>query len=408
MASGSILISHGKHGMGMLLPQRSSSMTNVFRTQKVPFVTMIHVEEKIGLPPVKKLKIKYKALNNNVMIGNKLRPKKDDRPHEKYCSLTVDKQFWRKNINPYLEMKREPWELTGNKIIDRFNSNKFLSEELSKNKSKQLVFVNGGDKKNIINESKEDNNNNNDVKKVIKKVKRGSRNKLNYNSSCVNWNNKMELTKEEVGEKNIITVDNDINDKNNGDDLLEEGEIQNIVNYMSGLDYEKYSKDMEIKEALHLLKYKMEKQAEEMKDNNNNDDTNIINEDNNDDNNDNDECNKSINKCDVNENETTKDNENEVCDNNSNNKIIKPIINEEQEKKQEEIDKFKIAEKISKNKTLRKVHSCKSIQRLLDREGINKIEMIDTNKLKHNNNNNNNKLPLLVSRNKHVISVPDI
>ena len=404
MASGSFLISHGKHGMGMLLPQRSSSMTNVFRTQKVPFVTMIHVEEKIGLPPVRRLKIKYKALNNNVMIGNKLRPKKNDRPHEKYCSLTVDKQFWRKNINPYLEMKREPWELTGNKIIDRFNSNKFLSEELSKNKSKQLVFVNNGsDKKNIINESKEDNNNNNDVKKVNKKLKRGSRNKLNYNSSCVNWNNKMELTKEEVSEKNIITVDNDINDKNNVDDLLEEGEIQNIVNYMSGLDYEKYSKDMEIKEALQLLKYKMEKQAEEMKDNNNN-----IKEDNNDnnDNNNNDECNKSINKCDVNENETTKDNENEVCDDN-NNKIIKPIINEQEEKKQEEIDKFKIAEKISKNKTLRKVHSCKSIQRLLDREGINKIEMIDTNKLKPHNNNNN-KLPSLVTRNKHVISVPDI
>ena len=406
MASGSFLISHGKHGMGMLLPQRSSSMTNVFRTQKVPFVTMIHVEEKIGLPPVRRLKIKYKALNNNVMIGNKLRPKKDDRPHEKYCSLTVDKQFWRKNINPYLEMKREPWELTGNKIIDRFNSNKFLSEELSKNKSKQLVFVhNGGDKKNIINESKEDNNNNNDVKKVNKKIKKGSRNKLNYNSSCANWNNKMELTKEEVNEKNIITVDNDINDKNNVDDLLEEGEIQNIVNYMSGLDYEKYSKDMEIKEALHLLKYKMEKQAEEMKDNNN--DNKIIKEDNNDNNNNNndDECNKSINKCDVNENETTKDNENEVCDDN-NNKIIKPIINEQEEKKQEEIDKFKIAEKISKNKTLRKVHSCKSIQRLLDREGINKIEMIDTNKLKPHNNNN--KLPSLVTRNKHVISAPDI
>ena len=409
MASGNFLISHGKHGMGMLLPQRSSSMTNVFRTQKVPFVTMIHVEEKIGLPPVKRLKIQYKALNNNVMVGNKLRPKKDDRPHEKYCSLTVDKQFWRKNINPYLEMKREPWELTGNQIIDRFNSNKLLSEELNKNRNKQLVFVDN--KKNVNNDSKEDNTkqqqHNDDVKIVKKKVcnkknrksllmQRLSRNKFRCNGSYVECNHKMQLTKEEVNEKNIITVDND------NMDLLEEGEIQNIVNYMSGLDYEKYSKDMEIKEALRLLKYKMEKQAEEMKDNNNNDEDAKINKGENDDN---DECNNSIKCDDIHENETTtQDNDNGGNDDNTT-KTIKPIINEQEEKKQEDIDKFKLAEQISKNKTLRKVHSCKSIQKLLDREGINNIQMIDTNKIKHNHNI---KLPSIISRNKHSISVPDI
>ena len=58
MSSGTILINQGRTGMGMLLPQRASSMNNVYRTQKVPFVNMVHVEEKIGLPPVKALRVK--------------------------------------------------------------------------------------------------------------------------------------------------------------------------------------------------------------------------------------------------------------------------------------------------------------------------------------------------------------
>ena len=425
MASGSFLINHGKHGMGMLLPQRSSSMTHVFRTQKVPFVTMIHVEEKIGLPPVKRLKIQYKALNNNVMVGNKLRPKKEDRPHEKYCSLTVDKQFWRKNINPYLELKREPWQLTGNKMIDRFNSNKLLSEELSKHKSKQLLCNNND----MLNENKEVNKEQHQHKqqhesecyvKIKKKIctknrknssllHRESRNKLRCNGSYVNCRRKMALTKEEeVDTKKNITVDIDNDNAKSNAELLEEGEIQNIVNYMSGLDFEKYSKDMEIKEALRLLKYKMEKHAEEMK-HTTGDVTDVKGSA--------DECDNNNNASisDMNEKETTQENEDETNED-SEHKVVKPIVNEQEEKKQEDIDKFKMAEQISKNKILRKVHSCKSIQKLLDREGMNHIHMIDTTKIKHNDNNNNsrnsknvsNKLPSIGSRNKCAISVPDI
>ena len=315
MSSGTILINQGRTGMGMLLPQRASSMNNVYRTQKVPFVNMVHVEEKIGLPPVKALRVKYKDLNNNVMVGNVLRPKKDDRPHEKYCSLTVDKQFWRKNINPLLELKREGWDKSGNRFIEKFNNSKYkFCNEIVKNKNKEVISNNN----NVVDVVKED-------KEEIKKLPSS--------------NNVVEKSNEDGNEGEM---NNNNNDLDKSKDLLEEGEIHNIVNYMSGLDYDKYSKDMELKEALHLLKHKMEKQAEEeMKDNNNitNDNNNLVTsnakqEDHND------------------EHETPTTDELPKHET-----PPKPIINEEEEKKQEEIDKYKMVEQISKNKTLRKVHS---------------------------------------------------
>jgi hypothetical protein len=350
--------------MGMLLPQRASSMNNGYRTQKVPFVNMIHVEEKIGLPPVKALRVRYKDLNNNVMVGNVLRPKKDDRPHEKYCSLTVDKQFWRKNINPYLELKREPWDKSGNRFIDsKYNNNnskyKFCNE-IVKNKNKEVISNNS----NVVDVVKED-------KEEIKKLS-SSNNVIEKSNEGGN------------GNECEMNSNNNNNDLDKSKDLLEEGEIHNIVNYMSGLDYDKYSKDMELKEALHLLKHKMEKQAaEEMKDNNNitNDNNNLI-------------------TSNAKQEEHNNEHETPTIDEPPKHETPpKPIINEEEEKKQEEIDKYKMVEQISKNKTLRKVHSYKSIQKLLDREGLNDVKLLDTTKFTKANHITF-KLPPLCSKDK--------
>ena len=357
MSSGTILINQGRTGMGMLLPQRASSMNNVYRTQKVPFVNMVHVEEKIGLPPVKALRVKYKDLNNNVMVGNVLRPKKDDRPHEKYCSLTVDKQFWRKNINPLLELKREGWDKSGNRFIEKFNNSKYkFCNEIVKNKNKEVI------------------SNNNNVVDVIKEDKEEIK-KLPISNNVVEKSN-------EGGSGNECEMNNN-NDLDKSKDLLEEGEIHNIVNYMSGLDYDKYSKDMELKEALHLLKHKMEKQAEEMKDNNNitNDNDNLV-------------------TSNIKQEDHNDEHETPTTDELPKHETPpKPIINEEEEKKQEEIDKYKMVEQISKNKTLRKVHSYKSIQKLLDREGLNDVKLLDTTKFTKTNHITF-KLPPLCSKDK--------
>ena len=72
------------------------------------------------------------------------------------------------------------------------------------------------------------------------------------------------------------------------EDELNQDDINDIVDYLKDLDYDKYAHDMEIREALELLKSKMIKDEEEKKknetkitiieDNNNNKNKNISNE----------------------------------------------------------------------------------------------------------------------------------
>ena len=51
-------------------------------------------------------------------------------------------------------------------------------------------------------------------------------------------------------------------DLEENDDGINKEDIDNIVNYLTNLDFEKYSRDMEIKEALMVLKTKMDKEQE--------------------------------------------------------------------------------------------------------------------------------------------------
>ena len=179
---------------------------------------------------------------------------------------------------------------------------------------------------------------------------------------------------------------NEINNKENKDinpppleieeESINKEDIKDIVDYLSNLDYEKYSRDMEIKEALMILKTKMDKQQEEKEKeqeiqnekikiiedknitiyNKNKDDKQTINEEgilNNQ---------NTIN-MNKNENESTNIIENEI-------KEPKEIINEEEVKKKEKIEKYKIAEKIAKSSALKDVHSVQSVQKLLLRENV--------------------------------------
>ena len=73
-------------------------------------------------------------------------------------------------------------------------------------------------------------------------------------------------------------------------------------------------------------------------------------------------------------------------DNKENNKLILPeinkklpeqnpveIVDEEELKRKEEIKKYKIAEQIAKTDQMKAVHSVNSIKKLLQREGLDKI-----------------------------------
>ena len=201
----------------------------------------------------------------------------------------------------------------------------------------------------------------------------------------------------------------DIKDKKDTllEDDLDNENIDDVINYLNGLDYDKYCKDMEIREALTLLKNKMDKELEEKKiEEEKNKNKVIIEGEEQKENNKNEEEEK--------DNEENKSNS-ENKDNN--NKLILPeikklpdqspveIVNEEELKRKEEIKKYKIAEQIAKTEQMKAVHSVNSIKKLLQREGLDKIEeaaplkitVIKENPLVKCDDYEPNKLPFLHS-----------
>ena len=225
---------------------------------------------------------------------------------------------------------------------------------------------------------------------------------------CINDNNENEQNKEEINNKDINPPPLETEEE----DGINKEDIKDIVDYLSNLDYEKYSRDMEIKEALMILKTKMDKYQEEKgkEQEIQNEKIKII-EDNNL---------TIFNKNkDVNQNQNNNDEEkinyqnqnkiymNKIEDENKNintNEIKEPkeIIDEEEVKKKEKIEKYKIAEKIAKISALKDVHSVQSVQKLLLRENIDdqaplRITIIKENPLASCDGYIPNKLPFLRS-----------
>ena len=163
---------------------------------------------------------------------------------------------------------------------------------------------------------------------------------------------------------------------------------------------------MQIREALTLLKSKMDKEKEN-KDKEEEKNKNKVTIEGSD---------QTTNQNGKNETEEKKINENEdkkdddflmLPDINKKNSEKNPIeiIDEELLKKREEIKKYKIAEQIAKTDKMKAVHSTNSIKRLLEREGLDKIDTTTPLKftvIKENPNDiseelDPNKLPFLHS-----------
>ena len=182
------------------------------------------------------------------------------------------------------------------------------------------------------------------------------------------------------------------------DDGINKEDINNIVDYLTNLDFEKYSRDMEIREALMVLKTKMDKDQEiKEKEKQIEKDKVTIIEDNNKTENDLQNNQQTLYDAKViNTIEEPKIKEIKEI------KEPKEIIDEQELKKKEEIEKYKIAEKIAKSDALKDVHSVKSVQKLLMRENIDnqvplKITVIKENPLASCDDYAPNKLPFLRS-----------
>ena len=221
----------------------------------------------------------------------------------------------------------------------------------------------------------------------------------NENSELNNENNNLEIKNNNIP---LETVE----------DEIKQEDIKDIVDYLSNLDYEKYSRDMEIKEALMILKTKMEKVQEKkdkeqekekekikiIEDNN----LTLYNKQNEEKQIENDNKNK---EEIINQQNTINNNGNEKEEINIiNNEIkeTKEIIDEEEIKKKEKIEKYKIAEKIAKSNVLKDVHSVQSVQKLLLRENVDdqaplKITIIKESPLASCDGYIPNKLPFLRS-----------
>ena len=364
-----IIINEPQGVKAMIIPQRSDSYNNIFSSQKSPFVSMINVKEKLGLPPITGKVINHKNLNNNVYKNNIIKPKK--RRHqsslEKYCSLSNDKQFWKKNINPFLETYNEKnkFNMTKQEIkneleIEEAKGLPQISDWEENNDSCQPKIFNRTSSCQFFNKFNEGENINkltNQInEKNFQRKQQVTITKLTKTSKKDNQNDNLNSEKEAQNDDNLQKIEN--NEKNPSDDItdnkevtniekeenidilndeedkMDEEEMKDVLGYINSLDYEKYARDMEIREALQLIKNKMEKDQKEKESKANS--------------------------------ETIQDNQNEKTqseakeenvqinepNNSQNKKETQPTISEEEQKKKEEIEQFKIAEKIAKDQVI--------------------------------------------------------
>ena len=435
MSHGGIIISNNSDGRGMMLPEREGS----YSFNKLPFISMSNPKNDVGLNPTgHKIIINKKKLkqidrkNSGRNIQDKLYPL------EHYRKIKTSQQFWKKNENPYFKKfnkkkedektwieEAEKYEVKGKNTYSELNEgNKLNYSDIEYIKSKKIFSAPKTPEKLVpplINnytlsekkDTKEKNNENicitqpelKDIKVCVNDVKNKNNitnNKENDNINKVDKNIETVKEKEEKEEKEEIKEIKNIKAPLLEDDLEDKENIDDVISYLNGLDYDKYCKDMEIREALTLLKHKMDKEKEEQK----------TSEE------------KAQNKITIEGKEQQKEEENKdkekkeyetITNNNKtllpeiNNKLPEQnkveIVDEEEEKRKEEIKKYKRAEQIAKSEQMKAVHSVSSIKKLLEREGLDKLKdqpplkitVIKENPLANKDELQTNKLPFLHS-----------
>ncbi len=439
MSRGGIIIQNNSDGRGMMIPEREGRGT----FNRLPFVSMACPKEEIGINPVStNVIIKTRKLNPKIKRDKKREIEDRLYPLENYRKLKTSQQFWKKNENPMYKDYNKNFEKNKNKnqtIASNTNNDydeikyKTINNNLkTPQKLQPIISKSNLNKRTLNNDERKNDENTYEVKPEIKEVKVSNvinnsnpqnefsmkKNKIINNDLEDNQNkNIIKENEKEKEENNKEEDENDKDDKKDPlleDDLEENENIDDVIKYLNGLDYDKYCKDMEIREALSLLKNKMDKEMEEKKleEEKNKNKVKIEGAEETDNDKKDEETEEKEN-----ENEENKNNE-EYKYNKDNNKLILPeinkkipeqnqveIVNEEELKKKEEIKKYKRAEQIAKTDQMKAVHSVNSIRKLLQREGLDKadeppplkITVIKENPLANCDGYEANKLPFLHS-----------
>ena len=438
MNGGGIIISNNSDGRGMMLPEREGSFT----FNKLPFISMSYPKKEVGLNPSEhKVIINSKRIKQPRFKREFKRIRKGIYPLEHYRKIKTSQQFWKKNENPFFKKfnkkkedektwveEAEKYEIKGNNVFKELvDGNKLNYSDIEYIKNKKLLSA-PKTPQTLVAPPIVNNMNNNTLT-----AKKEEKPEIHENISTIQPEIKnVKVSLDEVvkkdkdiiqDKKNEINVEDNINKENINDDkdkdkeeekkeikdpLLEEEledkeNIEDVISYLNNLDYDKYCKDMEIREALTLLKHKMDKEKEEQK----------LSEE------------KAQNKVTIEgvekpeeNNKEKKEEEKESITNNNDNKTLLPdisnkipeqnkveIVDEEELKRKEEIKKYKIAEQIAKTEQMKKVHSVNSIKKLLEREGLDKLQnqpplkitVIKENPIANMDECQTNKLPFLHS-----------
>ena len=441
MNGGGIVISNNSDGRGMMLPEREGSFT----FNKLPFISMSYPKKEVGLNPSE-----HKIIINSRKIKPHVRKEflKVRRgkiyPLEHYRKIKTSQQFWKKNENPYFKKfnkkredektwieEAEKYQIKGNNVFKEMVEGKTLNySDIEYIKSKKLlsapktpqklvappIFNNTNNNTLTLTAKKEEKPEINenmctiqpekrDVKVCLdevvdkkKEIIEDKKDEINTNNKINNEEVKKESDKEKEKEKDEEEK-KEIKDPLLEEELEDKENIEDVISYLNGLDYDKYCKDMEIREALTLLKHKMDKEKEEQKIADEKAQSKVTIEG----------VEKQEDKDKEKKEEENKDNSNKNLLPDISNKIPEQnkveIVDEEELKRKEEIKKYKIAEQIAKTEQMKKVHSVNSIKKLLEREGLDKLQdqpplkitVIKENPIANYDECQTNKLPFLHS-----------
>ena len=427
MNGGGIIISNNSDGRGMMLPEREGN----FSFNKLPFISMPNKKKEVGLNPLgHKIIINSKKINQVKKIEPKKSKKDKLYPLEHYRKIKTSQQFWKKNENPYFRKfnKRkedektildevEKYQVQGkNTFKELIDHDKLNYSDIEYIKMKKLFSAPKTPQKLITAPLEVELNNNYNNNKTLSAKKEEPKEKPELKEVKVSFedkkeeinnnkdNNNNEINNKEEKDKDLKEKEDkekkEIKDPLLEDDLDDKENIEDVISYLNGLDYDKYCKDMEIREALTLLKNKMDKEKEEQKSTEE----------------------KAQNKVTIEgveeKSDTKEKSENDNNIKNNTNKTLLPeinnklpeqnkveIVDEEEEKRKEEIKKYKIAEQIAKTDQMKAVHSVNSIKKLLEREGLDKLKdqpplkitVIKENPIANMDECQTNKLPFLHS-----------
>lgn len=312
----------------LILPRRNKALRNLPSINT--FISTVRTKETLGLVPIRKLFLSK-------------RPKQMSKSHAKNISF-LDKIS--RNVKEIKKKKKEERVFDYKLLMKRYQKYKQKCD-----KRENLIQIYRNDLSQMPNDYNRalrlnqliEENETNQTKKD-KKYKEDENNNL---IATKNNNNNVDGNNEERGDN-----DDDAIEKENGDD---EEEMKKMIEYISTFDYNQYIKNKEIREALRLLKNKMDQDliSAPMSRGINNDSDNI-------------EGNENDNKELLNQSQMIDKEEEPIAKEKELNKgkgkvksdiieEVKPIINEEEEKKMENIEQYHLIQKISKKVKVRVV-----------------------------------------------------